>query len=329
MPKPTANINILAEVRLALEIEAAALQWLTNRLTEAVESAIELLCECKGKVVVTGIGKSGYIGRKIAATLASTGTPAFFLHPGEAIHGDLGMLSKGDIVLALSNSGSTEEIVRLLSPLRRMGIPVIAMTGNPQSELAKRAEVHLDVSVEREACPLNLAPTASTTAALAMGDAIAVTLLRLRDFREEDFAVFHPGGNLGKKLVTTVADLMDSGAKLPLVHDSLPVEHVIAEILAKRYGITSVVDETGKLTGAFSLGDLLRLHIQDRSLEFMHQPVRDYMTSRPKSVSLDTLAAQALHVMESHNIRAIFVTDEEQRPVGIIGIYEVLKAIDY
>ena len=329
MPRQIANVNVLTEVRLALEIEVAALQGLINRLTEAVESAIELLCKCKGKVVVTGIGKSGYIGRKIAATLASTGTPAFFLHPGEAIHGDLGMLGKEDIVLALSNSGSTEEIVRLLNPLRHMGIPVIAMTGNSQSELAKRAEVHLDVSVEREACPLNLAPTASTTAALAMGDAIAVTLLRLRDFREEDFAVFHPGGNLGKKLVTTAADLMDSGVKLPLVHDSLPVELVISEILAKRYGITSVVDETGRLTGAFSLGDLLRLHIQDRSLEFMRQPVRDYMTSRPKSVSLDALAAQALHVMESHNIRAIFVTDEEQRPIGIIGIYEVLKAIDY
>jgi arabinose-5-phosphate isomerase len=288
-----------------------------------------MLFACKGKVVVTGMGKSGHVANKIAATLASTGTRAFFLHPAEAIHGDLGMVSREDVVLAISNSGNTEEILRLLGPLRRMDVQLVAMTGDPQSELARRAEAHLDISVPREACPLNLAPTASTTAALAMGDAIAVTLLSLRGFKPEDYALFHPGGNLGKKLMTTVGDLMDTGDRLPVVPEDTPVAAAVQEIQARNYGLTSVVDAQGVLSGSFSLGDLMRLHIQDPALTFMQRPVGDFMNRAPRSVTPDVLAARALNMMETRNIRALFVTDAQRHMVGIIGIYEVLKAIDY
>ena len=211
------ELDQLDEIRRALSLEADAIRALLPRIGENVERALSYMYACTGKVVVIGMGKSGLVGRKIAATLSSTGTPSIFLHPAEAIHGDLGVLARNDVVLALSNSGSTEEVVKLLGPIRRVGVPLISMTGNAASELAKRADVHIDVGVEREACPLNLAPTASTTAAMAMGDALAVTLLRMRGFRPEDYAVFHPGGNLGKKLVTTVADLMEVGSKVPMV----------------------------------------------------------------------------------------------------------------
>jgi arabinose-5-phosphate isomerase len=324
--------SILTEIRRALEIEVEGIQGLIARLDENGESlvrAVEMLFQCSGKVIVTGMGKSGHIGNKIAATLASTGTQAFFLHPAEAIHGDLGIAAKEDIVLAISNSGNTEELLRLLGPFRRIGLKLIAMTGNPQSELARRAEAHLDVSVPREACPLDLTPTASTTAALAMGDAIAVTLLSLRNFQPEDYAVFHPGGNLGKKLMTTVGDLMVGGEHLPVVADAISVSSAVQEIQAKAYGVTAVVGDNGKLSGAFSLGDLMRLHIEEPSLAFMEKPVSGYMNTQPRSVTPDTLAARALNIMENHNIRALFVTDGEDRPMGIIGIYEVLKAIDY
>lgn len=328
-PEPPEEVDIRAEVRRALETEAEAITGLVPRLDAALEQAVRMLYACAGKVVVTGMGKSGHVANKIAATLASTGTPAYYLHPADAIHGDLGIVTRGDVVLALSNSGNTEEIVRLLGPLRRIGVPIVAMTGNPDSELAKRANVNVDVSVAREACPLNLAPTASTTAALAMGDAIAVTLLSLRRFRPEDYAVFHPGGNLGKKLVTTVGDIMDRGERLPCVNAEMPLESVVDEIQAKRYGVTAVVDADGRLAGAFSLGDLLRLHIQHEQYGFMQRPVREFMNPSPKAVQPDVLAARALYEMETHSIRALFVADAERRPVGIIGIYEVLKAIDY
>ena len=225
--------EILNEARRALEIEIEGLQGLIPRLGASFERSVKLMLECgakDGKVAVTGMGKSGHIGIKIAATLASTGTRAFFLHPAEAIHGDLGMLGRNDLVLAISNSGSTEEVLRLLGPIRRMGLPLIAMTGNPESELARRAEEHLDVSVAQEACPMDLTPTASTTAALAMGDTLAVCLLRLKDFTPENYALFHPGGSLGKQLLITVADLMDSGDKLPLVRESMPVKEVLTEL---------------------------------------------------------------------------------------------------
>jgi arabinose-5-phosphate isomerase len=321
--------DILAELKRALQIESEGIQGLIGRLDASFARAVELIYACQGRVVVTGVGKSGHVGNKIASTLASTGTKAFFMHPAEAIHGDLGMVTRGDVVLAISNSGQTEELLRLLGPLRRIDAQLIAMTGNPQSELARRAEIHLDVGVAREACPLNLAPTASTTAALAMGDAIAVTLLSMRNFRPEDYALFHPGGSLGKKLVTTVQDLMASGDQVPVVRQDAPVEATVREVQAKNWGLSAVVDGAGRLVGAFSLGDLLRLHTRDPSLAFMKRPVAEFMSRDPRAVTPDALAARALNIMETHNIRALFVTDAGQRPVGIIGIYEVLKSIDY
>ena len=321
--------DILSEVKRALEIELEGIQGLMSRLDDTLVQAVQMLFACRGKVIVTGVGKSGHIANKIAATLSSTGTKAFFLHPAEALHGDLGMTDREDIVLALSNSGRTEELLRLLGPLRRIGVRLIAMTGDAESELARRAEVHLDVSVPREACPLNLAPTASTTAALALGDAIAVTLLSLRNFKPEDYALLHPGGNLGKKLMTTVGDLMDGGALLPVVPQSASVEAAVQEIKAKNYGLTSVIDDGGKLAGAFSLGDLMRLHIEDPALGFMKEAVSAFMNPNPRAVTPEALAARALNIMENHNIRALFVTDADRRPIGVIGIYEVLKAIDY
>jgi len=320
--------DILSEARRALEIEQQAIAGLVTRLGPSFEEAVRMMFACKGKIVVTGMGKSGHVGHKIAATLASTGTMAFFLHPAEAIHGDLGMVGPEDVILALSNSGATEEVVRLMGPLRRMGVKVIAMTGNPQSELARHAEVHLDASVAQEACPLGLAPTASTTAAMALGDALAVCLLRLRNFKPEDYAVFHPGGSLGKKLVTTVDDLMDR-ERVPQVPETRSVAEAIQEIQAKGYGVTCVVDGKGLLVGAFSMGDLTRLHLKDASLSFMRRPIGEFMIRSPKTVPPDLLAAQALHVMETHKIRALFVVSAEGRPLGMVGLYEVLKAIDY
>ncbi|MDH4224395.1 MAG: KpsF/GutQ family sugar-phosphate isomerase [Deltaproteobacteria bacterium] len=321
--------DILKTARQTLEIEIEGLRGLIPRLGEPFEKAARMMFACTGRVAVSGIGKSGHVSRKIAATLASTGTPAFFLHPAEALHGDLGMVTRQDVVLALSNSGQTEELVRLLAPLRRIGVPIISMTGNPASELARRAEIHLDVSVAKEACPLGLAPTASTTAALAMGDTLAVALLNMRNFREEDFALFHPGGSLGKKLVTTVADLMETGNRLPVVRETDPLSEVIPVMLDKNYGITAVVDGNGQLTGVFSLGDLTRMHLKDPSLGFLHKSVTDFMTRTPRTISPDALAAAALNIMETLKIRALIAVDPHNRPAGIIGLYEVLKAIDY
>lgn len=321
--------RILEIAAKALEIEIEGLRGLIPRLGESFESAVKMILAGEGKVVVTGMGKSGHVAQKIAATLSSTGTKAFFLHPAEAVHGDLGIVNKEDIVLALSNSGKTEELIRLLGPLRRIGVPVIALTGDSSSELARRAEVALDVSVAEEACPLGLAPTASTTAALAMGDALAVCLLELRGFTPENYALFHPGGNLGKKLTVTVGDLMDSGDKLPLVRESDPVAGVITEIQEKRYGVTAVVDKEGLLTGSFSMGDFTRLHLNRASPDFMEQPISTHMVKEPRTVTVEVLAARALNMMESHTIRALFVVDDNSRPIGIIGLYEVLKAIDY
>lgn len=321
--------DILREARQALQIEIDGLTGLLQRLGRPFEDAVRMMLERRGKVVVTGVGKSGHIARKLAATFSSTGTTALYLHSAEAMHGDLGVVDKEDTVLMISNSGQTEEVIRLLGPLRRIGVPVIAMTGNPESELAKRAEVHLDVSVDKEACPLGLTPTASTTAAMAMGDALAVCLLQLRGFTPEDYAVFHPGGNLGKKLVTRVADLMDEGEKLPIVRDTDTVKDVIAEMQDKRYGLTAVVNAKGKLKGVFSMGDFTRLHLKDPSLAFMGEPIAGFATSSPKTTTPDALAARALNIMETHSIRALFAVDESGTPVGIIGLYEVLKAIDY
>ena len=318
--------HILGLVRKALEIEREGIEALLERLDTPVVEAVRLIGSCSGKVAVLGMGKSGHVGRKIAATLASTGTPAFFLHPAEALHGDLGMVMRGDVALMLSGSGQTEEMLQLLGPLGRMGIPLVAVTGHPNSELARRAQIHLDVSVPREACPLNLAPTASTTATMVMGDAIAVCLLELKGFQDKDFAQLHPGGSLGKKLLTTAEDIMDK-KNLPQVTENTSIEQAVQEIHGKGYGITTITKAQGRLCGAFSLGDLLRLHAKQSN--FMQEPVSKYMNPKPHFVTPDTLAAQALFLMESKHIRCVFVCNQQQQPIGMLGIYEVLKAIDY
>ena len=321
--------DILKTARQAIEVEIDGLRKLEKSLNSTFEEAVKLILACKGKVVVTGMGKSGHVGLKIASTLASTGTPSHFLHPAEAIHGDLGFVNQNDIVLAISNSGKTEELIRLLGPLRRIGVSLIAITGNPDSELARRADFHLEASVDKEACILDLAPTASTTAALALGDALAVCLLEQRGFTKEDYALFHPGGNLGKKLITKVSDIMETGENIPVVRESDAVSDVITEIQKKRLGITCVVDDQGVMTGVFSMGDFTRLHLKSGSSNFLNEPISQFMIREPRTIFSEILAARALNTMENHNIRALFVIDTNNRPIGVIGIYEILKAIDY
>ena len=312
----------------ALEVEYAGIEALINRLDDAVVEAVKLILDCQGKIAVLGMGKSGHIGRKIASTLASTGTPAFFLHPSEALHGDLGSLTRSDVALILSHSGQTEEILRLLGQIKRMGIPFIAMTGNPESELARKANLHLDISVPEEACPLNLAPTASTTATLALGDALAVCLLEIKGFQPQDFARLHPGGNLGKQLVTTVADIMDT-EYIPQVSEQTSVQDSVSEIHRGHYGITAITDAKGQLLGAFSLGDLLRLHHSQPKLRFLTEPIARHLNRNPQRINSNALVAEALFLMETKHIRCVFVCDSGQKLQGMLGIYESLKAIDY
>jgi arabinose-5-phosphate isomerase len=272
------------------------------------------------------MGKSGLICHKIAATMASTGTPTFFLHPAEGIHGDLGMLSRGDVVIAVSYSGETEEICRILPVIKRMGLPLIAMSGRPTSTLGIAGDVHLDISVAEEACPLGLAPTASTTATLAMGDALAVALLNERGFRAEDFAMFHPGGALGKKLLLRVEDLMHKGADIPLVSPDTLLRDALFEITSKKLGVTGVVDAAGLLLGVFTDGDLRRM--MERGLEALQLPIADAMSTSPKRILRRNLAAKALQVMEQHAITSLFVFEDEQSlvPIGIIHLHDLLRA---
>ncbi|MCD6188054.1 MAG: KpsF/GutQ family sugar-phosphate isomerase, partial [Desulfuromusa sp.] len=278
------------------------------------------------KVVVTGMGKSGLICQKIAATLASTGTPTFFLHPAEGIHGDLGMLSRGDTVIAVSYSGETEEVNRILPVIKRMGLPLIAMSGNAQSTLGIAGDVHLDISVAEEACPLGLAPTASTTATLAMGDALAVALLDARGFKEEDFALFHPGGTLGKRLLLRVEDLMHVGDEIPLVTLETLLRDALFEITSKKLGVTGIVDTQGVLVGVFTDGDLRR--IMQLGLECLQQPIQQVMVTEPKRILRKNLAAKALQIMEAHSITSLFVfaDDQGETPVGIVHLHDLLKS---
>jgi arabinose-5-phosphate isomerase len=272
------------------------------------------------------MGKSGLICQKIAATMASTGTPALFLHPAEGIHGDLGMLMKGDLVIAVSNSGETEEIIRILPVIKRMGLPLIAMTGKPHSALARAADVLLDIGVAEEACPLGLAPTASTTATLAMGDALAVALLMERGFREEDFALFHPGGALGKRLLLRVEDLMHGGEEVPMAHLGTPLKEALFEITSKKLGITGVGNDRGELVGVFTDGDLRRTI--EKGFDALARPIGEIMTRCPKRILRSALAAEAVQIMEEHAITSLFVFDGEDRdvPVGIIHLHDLLKA---
>jgi arabinose-5-phosphate isomerase len=320
-------MSVMIEIaRRVLQIEVEALQALSARLDASFDRAVELILACQGRVVISGMGKSGLICQKIAATMASTGTPTLFLHPAEGIHGDLGMLMRGDVVIAVSNSGETEEITRILPVIKRMGLPLVAMSGNPRSTLAKAGDVFLDISVKEEACPLGLAPTASTTATLAMGDALAVALLERRGFRAEDFALFHPGGALGKRLLLRVEDLMHGGAALPLVEEATPLREALFEITSKKLGVTGVLNGKGELVGVFSDGDLRRS--LDQGFDVLNHPVSGLMSRKPKRILRGELAAKAVQKMEEYSITSLFVFDREESliPVGIIHLHDLLKA---
>jgi arabinose-5-phosphate isomerase len=318
--------EIIEAARKVIQIEADAVEALAARLDDRFAQAVEMILACTGRVVVTGMGKSGLICQKMASTMASTGTPAIFLHPAEGVHGDLGMLMKGDVVVAVSNSGETEEITRILPIIKRMGLPLVAMAGNSSSTLARAGDVFLDISIKEEACPLQLAPTASTTVTLAMGDALAVALLLQRGFREEDFALFHPGGALGKRLLLRVEDLMHVGDDVPTVPAGTPLKDALYEISSKKLGITGVVDEQGDLLGVFTDGDLRRKI--EQGIEVLNSPICELMGGKPKRILRTNLAAKALQRMEEYKITSLFVfeSDEEQNPVGIIHLHDLLKA---
>jgi arabinose-5-phosphate isomerase len=306
------------------EIEAKALLGLTARQGQAFAEAVRAMLECTGRVIVMGMGKSGHVGRKIAATLASTGTPAFFVHPAEASHGDLGMVRPGDVLLAISNSGESEEFAALLPALKRLGLTFVAMTGNPDSTLARHADIVLSSQVDQEACPLNLAPTASTTAQMALGDALAVALLDARGFREEDFARSHPGGSLGRKLLMHVSDLMRSGAAVPRVGPGTSFTEMLREMTGKGLGFTAVVDERDQILGIFTDGDLRRLI--ERGADLRGLTARQVMHPSPRRVRTDALAVDAADLMEQHRITSVLVVDEQSRLVGALNSNDLMRA---
>ncbi|MCB5196088.1 KpsF/GutQ family sugar-phosphate isomerase [Deefgea salmonis] len=306
-----------------LQIEAAAILAVSTRLDVQFDQACQLALSCRGRIVVMGMGKSGHVARKIAATMASTGSPAFFVHPGEAAHGDLGMITSADVVLALSNSGESDELVALLPSLKRLAIPIIAMTGNVNSTLSQESTVHLDVAVSEEACPLNLAPTASTTVALALGDALAVALLEARGFQAEDFALSHPGGTLGRRLLVHVRDLMHQGERLPVVRQDLPLRDALLEISRKGLGMTAVVDAAGLLVGVYTDGDLRRT--LDLDVDIRTTPVSAVMTANPATIEASRLAAEAVQLMESRRINGLLVQDQG-RLVGALNMHDLLRA---
>lgn len=318
--------EILDAARKVIRIEAEAVATLATRLDNNFAKAVEMVMACSGRVVVTGMGKSGLICQKMAATMASTGTPTIFLHPAEGVHGDLGILMKGDVVIAVSNSGETEEITRILPTIKRMGLPLIAMTGNPTSTLARAGDVFLDISIKEEACPLQLAPTASTTVTLAMGDALAVALLLQRGFKEEDFALYHPGGALGKRLLLRVEDLMHVGEDVPTVNANTPLKDALYVISSKKLGITGVVDDQGDLVGVFTDGDLRRKI--EQGIEVLNRPIGELMGGKPKRILRTNLAAKSLQRMEEYKITSLFVfeSEEDQKPIGIIHLHDLLKA---
>jgi arabinose-5-phosphate isomerase len=313
----------IAIAKRVLAIEEQSLQAVQERLGDEFYRAVRIIGDCKGRVVFTGMGKSGHICRKIAATFASTGTPAFFLHPAEGGHGDLGMLLKGDALVVVSYSGETEELVRLLPAVKRLGIPIVCMTGKAVSTMAKRADVVLDISVKEEACPLGLAPTASTTVTMALGDAMAVALLEIRGFTEEDFALFHPGGSLGKRLLT-VSDIMHTGEEIPVVSPATMMKDALFEITSKKLGFTTVLGEGGSLLGIITDGDLRRL--MEREKDPLSFEAGEVMIRNPKVVGQDALAAKALQIMESHAITSLVVLDEEEKVKGVLHMHDILRA---
>jgi len=313
--------NIAKEV---LRIERDALTALIGRIGYDFERAVNAICRIKGRVIVTGMGKPGFIAQKISATLSSTGTPSLYLHPAEALHGDLGRVTRDDLIVALSNSGETEEIVKLLPIVKKIGARLVALTGNVHSTLGRFADYAIDVSVKREACSLGLAPTTSTTAMLAMGDALAVALLEKKGFREKDFAFFHPGGILGKRLILKVADIMRKGADNPVVSENMPVKSVLVAITRARAGSASVVDAGGRLVGIFTDGDLRR-HVESEP-RLIEKKVKDVMTKNPASIKKERLAAEAFDILRSKKIDELPVVDDKKRPIGLLDVQDLLKA---
>jgi len=318
------KINVIKRAKEVMDIEAEAVKSLKKRLNKGFVKAIELILKNKGRVVVSGMGKTGIIAQKLSATLASTGTPSLFLHTAEAIHGDLGKVTADDIVVILSNSGSTEEMKQLLPILKKIGSPIISLTGNLKSVLAKYSDVVLDVSVKKEACPLGLAPTASTTATLAMADALAVCLLELKGFREKDFAFFHPGGALGRRLLLRVEDIMRKGPANAVVDEDKKVSQVLFAITRARAGSATVVDKQGKLKGIFTDGDLRRHLETDKNLASL--PIKEVMTKNPTVVNKDMLAAEAMRILQARNIDEVPVVDKFRHPVGLLDVQDLLKA---
>ncbi len=310
--------------RKVLTTEAQAVSALADRIDDQFSTACQLCIDCRGRIVVTGMGKSGHIGNKIASTLASTGSPAFFVHSGEASHGDLGMITGEDLVLAVSNSGETKEIITILPLIKRLAVPLITLTGNPDSTLARTADINLDVSVDEEACPMNLAPTASTTATLAMGDALAVALLESRGFTEEDFARSHPGGTLGRRLLLHVEELMHTGDSIPTVAIGTPLSEGLLEMSRKGLGMTAIVDKDGKLAGVFTDGDLRRS--LDNAVDIHATRIEQVMTENGKTVRADMLAAEAVHLLDTHKITALIVVDENDKVIGALNIHDLLRA---
>lgn len=317
---------MLEQARQVLRMEAEAVLEQVERIDEHFKAAVEMIMACPGRTVITGMGKSGIIGRKMAATLASTGTPSFYLHPAEGIHGDLGMVTEGDVVIALSNSGETGEVLHILPSLRRIGAKLIAMVGNPNSTLAKNSDIVLNVGVTREACPLGLAPTSSTTAALAYGDALALALLSKRKFTASQFAVFHPGGSLGRKLLLTVEDIMHSGTENPLVKADISVQDALFVITDKGLGAVSVVDDDNRMLGVLTDGDIRRG--LSKGVDFLKRPVTELMTASPKTITKEKLAAQALHIMESNRpkpITVLPVVDAENHVIGLLHMTDLVR----
>ena len=318
------EFDFITSAQRTVRREAAAVETLVSRIDGAFAEACRLILACQGRVVVTGMGKSGHIGNKIASTLASTGSPAFFVHPGEASHGDLGMITRDDVVIAISNSGNTAEVVTLLPLIKRLGIPLISMTGQPDSSLVEAANVNLDVSVFEEACPLNLAPTTSTTVTLVMGDALAIALLEARGFTAEDFAFSHPGGALGRKLLLRVIDIMHSGEEVPRVAENTPLKSALLEMTAKGLGLTTVVGENDVLLGVFTDGDLRR--VIDSRLNIDQVTTGEVMTRGARTINKNMLVAEALNIMEGNAITALVVEDEACCPVGVLHMHDILRA---
>ena len=324
MTESKKDFSALEIAREVLEIESRAVKDLAARLDRNFVLAVELVLSCRGRVVVSGMGKSGHVARKIASTLASTGTPAFFVHPGEASHGDLGMITREDVFIALSNSGESAELLTIAPLVKRQGAKLVSMTGNPSSSLAREADLHLDAGVDKEACPLDLAPTASTTAALAQGDALAVTLMVARGFSAEDFALSHPGGSLGIRLLTHVRDVMRKGAEIPVVAESAFLSDALLEMSRKRMGMTAIVDAAGRVAGIYTDGDLRRT--LESGADFRKTPVSAIMTRNPRTISPDRLAAEAVQVMEQYSISQLLVVDGDSKMVGALNMHDLLRA---